>query len=61
MHREMHPSFFYMPDEAIRSHSVPDMQQYKAHVLTVQRPCTRSTELMYAEYKAHVRDESTNY
>ena len=29
-------------------------RQYMAHVLAVQKPCTRSTKPMYSEYKAHV-------
>ena len=29
-------------------------RQYMAHVLAVQKPCTRSIKPMYSEYKAHV-------
>ena len=35
--------------------------QYKAHVLAVQEPCTRSTEPMYLQYKAFVLMSQMKY
>jgi len=35
--------------------------QYKAHVLAVQEPCTRSAEPMYLQYKAFVLMSQMKY